>query len=207
MCPNNHLPDYNKIPESQPMTSITNRYASAIHSSNLKSEARTANSDSDVLGAMGIADRRLTKGINEHGDKVGSEHPMAVPLERLFVGDRASAGVIIQLLAGNIRGKAQSLRIRMSETQATDMAKAVLGWFRAPACRVCGGHGFKVIKNTTTLGDSKCRPCNGSGKVLLEELFHENQRELVRWAAAQMEREAGQAGPAAMRALAPSLEL
>lgn len=189
------------------MISIKNRYASAVNSSNLKSEERTNTSDSDVLGAMGIADRRLSLGINEHGDKIGSEHPMAVPLERLFVGDRASAGVIVQLLAGSIRGKAQSLRIRMSETQATDMAKAVLGWFRQPACRVCGGHGFKVIKNTTVLGDSKCRPCNGSGKVLLEDLFHADQRELVRWAKDQMEREAGQAGPAAMKALAPSLEL
>jgi hypothetical protein len=189
------------------MSSIKDRYASAIVATSLVSDPRTTHSPIDVLGAYGIADRRLSLGINEHGDKVGSEHPMAVPLERLFLGDRASAGVIIQLLAGSIRGKAQSLRIRMSETQATDMAKAVLGWFRQPACRVCGGHGFKVIKNTTTLGDSKCRPCNGSGKVLLEELFHENQRELVRWAMTQMEREAGQAGPAALRSLGPTLEL
>lgn len=188
------------------MISIKNRYASAINSSNLKSEGRTDTSDSDILGAMGIADRRLNAGKNEHGDDV-SKHPLAVPLERLFAGDSASAGVIIQLLAGMIRGKAQSMRVKMSETQGTDMARAVLGWFRKPACRACGGHGFYVIRNTTVLGDSKCKPCNGSGKVLLEELFHESQRELVRWAMSQIEREAGQAGPAAMRALASQMEL
>ena len=155
---------------------------------------------------MGIADRRLSAGKNEHGDDV-SKHPLAVPLERLFAGDNAAAGVITQLFAGMIRGKAQSLHIRMSETQATDMARVVLGWFRHPSCRVCGGHGFKIIPGTKTLGDAACQPCNGTGKVILEGLYRLEQRELVRWAMSQMEREAGQAGPAAMRALAPGLEL
>jgi hypothetical protein len=181
---------------------ILDRYASAVHSSNLKSRPETTMSDTDVLGAFGIADRRLSSGEDHF-----SKHPLAVPLERLFAGDGAAAGVIVQILGGIIRSKAKALRIDMTVLQASDMARVALGWFRNPSCKVCGGHGFKVIANTKTLGDSKCRPCNGSGKVQLELAFRVEQRELVRWTMAQMEREANMAGPAAMKALAPFLDL
>jgi hypothetical protein len=181
---------------------IQDRYASAVHSNNLRGRPDTTCSDTDVLGAMGIADRRLCAGEGHF-----SKHPLAVPLERLFAGDDSAAGEIIRILAEIIRGKAKALRIRMTEVQGADMARVTLGWFRHPACQVCHGHGFKIIPNTTTLGDSRCRPCNGTGKVLLEQAFRVEQRELVGWVMAQMEREAGMAGPAAMRALAPMLEL
>ena len=181
---------------------ITERYATAVNTSNLKSVPDTIHSASDVLGAYGIADRRLSEGEDQY-----TKHPLAVPLERLFAGDSASAGVIVQILAGMIRGKAPGLRCPQTETQAVDMARAVLGWFRKPACQACGGHGFKVILNTTTLGDNKCRPCNGTGKVPLELLYRLEQRELVRWAIARMEFESAMAGPAAMRALGNSLDL
>ena len=181
---------------------IQERYASAVHSSNLKSRPETVMSDTDVLAAMGIADRRLSSGEGHF-----SKHPLAVPLERLFTGDGAVTGEIIRILAEIIRGKARALRIDMTAVQSYDMAHVVLGWFRHPVCRVCGGHGFMIIKNTTTLGDSRCRPCNGTGKVQLELAFRVEQRELVSWVIAQMERESAMAGPAAMRALAPSLDL
>jgi len=182
---------------------IKDRYASAVNSSNLKSDPRTYMSDTDVLSAYGIADRRLSNGEDQF-----SKHPLAVPLERLFAGDNAAAGVIISILAGIIRGKAKAMRIRMSEVQASDMAQVILGWFRRPACQACGGHGFQLIPGTPTLNpDEACRPCNGTGKVLLEQLFRLEQRELVRWAIARMEEESGMAGPAAMKALAPSLDI
>ncbi len=184
------------------MNNLKDRYASAVNSSNLKSRPETTYSDTDVLGAMGIADRRLSGGEDHF-----SRHPLAVPLERLFAGDNAAAGVIVQILGGIIRGKAQSLRIRMSETQATDMARAVLGWFRHPACGACSGHGFKIIPGTTTKGDASCDPCRGTGRVIFEDLYRVEWRELVRWVIAQMERESGMAGPAAMKALAPQLDL
>lgn len=160
-------------------------------------------SDTDVLGAMGIADRRLSNGEDQF-----SKHPLAVPLERLFAGDNAAAGVIVQILGGIIRSKAKSLRIDMTVVQASDMARAIVGWFRKPACQACGGHGFQLIPGTPMLSDDEpCRPCNGTGKVLMEQLFRLEQRELVRWAISRMEVEAGMAGPAALRALAPSLDL
>jgi hypothetical protein len=181
---------------------IKDRYASAVNSSNLKSAPETNQSDTDVLAAYAYADRRLSSGEDHF-----SKHSLAVPLERLFAGDNGSARVIIQILGGMIRGKAQALRIDMTPVQASDMARVCLGWFQFPACRVCGGHGFQVIRNTTTLGDSRCLPCNGTGKVRIELAFRVEQRELVSWAIACMEREAAMAGPVAMKALAPSLDL
>lgn len=181
---------------------IKDRYSSAIRSSNLRAKSDVAMGDVDVLGAYGIADRRLSAGEDHF-----SRHPLAVPLERMFLGDRSAAADVIGHLTGSIRGKAQALRIRMTELQAADMARVALGWFRQPSCQVCGGHGFKIIHGTKTLGDSRCRPCNGSGKVQLEQAFRVEQRELVRWVMASLEREAGMAGVAAMKALTPMLDL
>ena len=181
---------------------IINRYASAIHSSNLKSKAETYSGDVEILGAFGIADRRLSSGVDHY-----TRHPLAVPLQRLFNGNGAVAGEIIRILAGMIYGKSIRLKVDMTDGQSRDMAKVILGWFRSPRCRVCGGHGFKIIRNTTTVGDTRCRPCNATGTIQLELLFPEKYRELVRYAIARMELEAGMAAPVAMKALASKMEL
>lgn len=181
---------------------IQERYASAVNASNLKSSPETIYSNCDVLGAYGIADRRLSSGEGHF-----SKHPLAVPLERMFTGDKSAADEVVRVLSEVIRKKADALRVDMRKMRAPDMARIVLGWFRHPACRVCGGHGFKIIKHTTTLGDSRCLPCNGTGKVLLELAFRVEHRELVAWVISQMEREVAMAGPAALKAIAPSLDL
>ena len=185
---------------------IQNRYFSAVHSSNLKSSPDTTASDPDVLGAYGIADRRLCAGVDADGNRVHDPRRLAVPLARLFAGDKGAAQEIVGMLAPVIRHKANALRLRLTPIQCMDMARIVLGWFRNSACQSCGGHGFKIIPGTKTLGDSRCHPCDGTGKVPLELGFRLEQRELVRWAVAQIEREVGVAGPAALRALKPSLE-
>ena len=194
---------------------IIDRYASAVRSSNLKhtseldksADEESPVSDADVIGAMGIADRRLSEGLDGKGNPIYEKHPLSVPLERLFTGDNAAAAEIVRILTDIVRGKALAMRIHLTPVQAKDMARATLGWFRHNACKVCGGHGFKIIPGTKTLGDSRCHPCNGTGKVQLEMAFRAEQRELVRWVMTKLEREAGQAGPAAMKALAPSLDL
>lgn len=193
---------------------ITDRYASAVHSSNLKQTSELnklddqgQSSDADVLGAFGIADRRLSEGLDHNGNATFDKHPLSVPLERLFAGDSSAAQDIVRLLVDPIMGKANAMRVDLTPVQAKDMARVTLGWFRNSACRVCGGHGFKIIPGTKTLGDSKCQPCEGMGKIPLEKGFRHNQRELVRWVMTQLEREAGQAGPAAMRALSSKMDL
>ena len=196
------------------MASIINRYASAVHSSNLKHtselnklEEQSQSSDADVLGAMGIADRRLSEGLDHTGKSTFDKHPLSVPLERLFAGDSSVGHDIVRLLVDPIMGKANAMRISLTPVQAKDMARITLGWYRDSACKVCGGHGFKIIPGTKTLGDSKCQPCEGTGKIPLERGFRHNQRELVRWVMTQLEREAGQAGPAAMKALSSKMDL
>ncbi|MES3041817.1 MAG: hypothetical protein V4730_11800 [Pseudomonadota bacterium] len=196
------------------MAKISNRYATAVHSSNLKhtSELNKLDdqgntSDADVLGAMGIADRRLSAGVDHTGKPTFDKHPLSVPLERLFAGDSSAGHDIVRLLVDPIMGKANALRISLTPVQAQDMARITLGWYRDGACKSCGGHGFKIIPGTKTLGDSRCQPCAGSGKIQLELGFRHSQRELVRWVMTQLEREAGRAGPAAMKALSSKMDL
>ena len=114
---------------------ITDRYASAIHSSHLKSTPDTTYSDTDVLGAMGLADRELTN----------AGHALSVALERLFMGDNAAAGYIVSVMANMLRNKAPSMHLTITVVQATDIARACLAWHRDGVCKPCGGHGQLVI--------------------------------------------------------------
>lgn len=184
------------------MIKITDRYASAVRSSNLKSAPETYMSDTDTLGAYGIADRRLSAGIGQFG-----RHPLAVPLERLLTGDKTAARHITRVLEAMIRKKAPRMRVKVTQSQAWDMARATLAWYRSSACRVCGGHGYDIIPGTTTLSERACTECDGTGKIQLAREFRDEVRLLIVWVMSEVEREAGRAGPEAMRALAPRLEL
>lgn len=179
---------------------IKERYASAVSSSNLKSRPETTMSDTDVLSAYAVADQRLS-----HGKDHYTKHPLAVPLERLFTGDSSAGTQIQQILADMIRGRAIATRIHLTRTQRMDMARAILGWFRNPTCKKCDGHGFMPIPMSRAIGPVRCKPCDSTGRIQIEHLFREEQREIVRWAVLRVELEAGMAGPAAMKALAPSL--
>lgn len=176
---------------------IIDRYAGAIHSSNLKHDERSSNSDTDVLGAFGLADRRLA----------ATDHPLAVPLTRLFMGDGAASRVIVEVLADMARGKAPALHTDITQTQAVDMARACLAWHRDSACKSCGGHGQLVIKGSTTIGGAICKACKGTGRIQFEKQFRFQWRDLARWLVAEMEREQGRAGPEAVRALGASFNL
>ena len=179
---------------------ITDRYSSAINSGNLKSKPDTSQSDSDVLGAFGLAARG-----NSATGRQGV--PLAVALTRLFAGDNKASIEIVRILSELVWGKAAMLRIKMRRPQADDMAKSVLAWHRDGTCRPCGGHGYAVIETTTVLGDVACPICRGSGKRRFETEFPLAHEELARWLLAEIERESGKAGPAAMAMLAPRLEL
>lgn len=179
------------------MTNIIDRYARAIRSSNLKSR-ENAIVDVDIIGAFGIADRRLTN--DQH-----KKHPLAVQLQRMFLGNKENTE-FVEILAGMIRAKAKNMNLSMSHRQAYDMARVLLGWFRNPSCRRCGGHGYYVIHGTTTIGDVRCRPCEGTGKVQIELLYPQKVRDLVRWAVAKVDAESGLTGPAAMQALGRMME-
>lgn len=185
---------------------IQDRYASAVRSSNLGVDGKTVMSDSDTLGAYGLADRALTTGRAGDGTPV-RPCPLAVPLERLFAGDNNAAYEIVRMMSEMAFHHSFTLRLKISRVECTDMAKACLAWHRDGVCQPCEGRGYALIPGTKTLSDRECPTCRGSRKMPFERQFRTEWRELARWLVSEMARASGHAGPAAMRALAPSLEL
>jgi hypothetical protein len=193
------------------MASITARYHSAVHAKSLRPDAvkgyeGRSYTDTDVLGAMGLADRHLTEGRNGQGDPVKLA-PLAVPLERLFAGDSRAATEIVAKLAEMAWYQGRNMDIRISRPLAYDIACACLAWHRNGTCRACGGHGFDLIPGVPSLSAHQCQTCRGSGKILFDAQFHADLAPLARWLVTEMEREAGRAGQAAMRTLADRMEL
>lgn len=170
---------------------IIDRYATAIRSSNLGSKPETVNSDSDVIGAAGLAAKRS---------------PLAIALLRLFCGDNHASTTVVGILADKAVGKAYRMGNECSRVEAWDISAAVLAWHRDGTCKVCGGHGVKLIPGTTTLGGEKCASC-ANGRIRFDAQFPMVRLDLARWLAAELDREQAIAGADAMRALAPKLEL
>jgi len=171
---------------------ITDRYASAINSRTLTVDPKTTMSDTDVLGAYGLAAKRA---------------PLAVALSRLLAGDNRAQALIVDHLADDAWRHARHLRVKCSPVEAADLARACLAWYRHGACRPCGGHGKLKIPGTVTLGVEDCPACRGFGRMPLEAQVIKRHRELASWLVAIMKRELATAGPAAMAALAPKMDL
>jgi hypothetical protein len=174
-------------------TTFQDRYSSAVRSANLKSQPGTTRSDADILGAAGIAAKRS---------------PLAIALLRLFAGDNHASRDIVLQLAQMLVGKAwHAKRFSLPRTEAEDIAKAVLAWHRDGTCRPCGGHGYTAVEGAPTISDHQCPVCRGTGRMPFDRHFKGSQLDLAQWLVAEVEREQAMAGPAAMRALAPRLEL
>lgn len=193
------------------MATVTDRYNTAVHSRNLSVDEKTRMSDTDVLSAMAWADRTLTDGRDRQGNR-HVEAPLAVPLQRLFSGDNRAAHDIVRILADLAWRQARGLRVKMSRTEAHDLACQCLAWHRNGTCTNCGGHGYDRIPGTTTLSSHECGVCRASGKIPFEDAIdpkgtNDGLRELGRWLLNQMERDMGRAGPLAMAALAERMEL
>lgn len=169
---------------------VIERYASAVRSSNLEINERTTRSDSDVLGAMGLASR---------------EFPLAVALQRLFLGDGTAARDLVEILADDAWRQARALKVKLNRVQAYDLAQGCVAWHRNPTCDRCGGHGATVIPGSKTLG-VKCTSCKGTGRTSLSKLFKEHAV-VADWLVAHMEKHQAMAGPEAMKQIAGYLDL
>ena len=174
------------------------RYATAVRSSNLKSKPDTLRSDSDVLGAAGLAAKRA---------------PLALALLRLLSGDNHASTEIVSILAGMADGKAYRIGVEITRIECVDMGRAVLAWCRDGTCKACGGHGFRLANDAeigqgrAVLSEHHCPACRGERKIPFDRQFSIERLELARWLRSEVEREVSKAGPAAMAALAPRLEL
>lgn len=174
------------------MSKIADRYASAIRSGNLASKPDTTFSDSDVVGAHGLAAKR---------------HPLAIALQRMFLGDNTAAREIVDILSGMAVGKAYRMGVDVTPLQCADISRSVLAWCRDGTCRACHGHGYKLIEGTPHLSEQLCPACKGSRRRSFDREFPMLHLDLARWMLAEVERETAKAGQAAMAALAPRLDL
>jgi len=183
---------------------ISDRYSSAVHSSNLKSKPETTFSDADVLGAAalaGKAERTLPDGTVVRGA------PLGIALMRLLSGDNSASREIVSILASSAKGKAKRDGMSLKWVQCEDIGRSVLAWFRDGVCRPCGGHGYLLMQGAPSLSEHACPACRGTRKVPFDTHFSLETVLLARWLLAEVEREIAFAGPAAMAALAPRLEL
>jgi hypothetical protein len=168
---------------------LLERYSQAVNSDNLSVDARTTWSDTDVLGAAGIA---------------GKHNPLGLALTRLLADCKPQNALNeLAVLAFN---RSHHLRVRISRVEAYDLSCAVLAHFRFGTCQPCGGTGYMVIKGTPVHGD-ECGHCKGTRKIPFDPLFPPEWLELAQWLAAEIERSQVQAGSDAMKALAPRLDL
>lgn len=173
------------------MTRITERYASAANSSNLASAERTTWSDSDVIGAAGLA---------------AKHHELGVALMRLFSGGKA--GAAIEVLTTMAFKRAREWDIApFPRVRAQDVSVAVLGWYRHGTCKACGGTGKELIPNTPHLSDVDCPSCHGSGRIAFDSQFSTQDLRIAQWLSGEIERSQAAAGRAAMTAIAPMLDL
>jgi hypothetical protein len=168
---------------------VLERYSAAVNSDNLASDPRSTFSDSDVLGAAGLAARY---------------EPLGVALTRLFADGKPEPTVTI--LTEMAFRRARTVKVRLSLLQANDLAKAVLGWYRHGICQPCGGTAYKLIPGTPALGD-ECSHCHGTGKLPFDRQFTDETQGLARWLSSEIDRAQVAAGRATMVMLAPKLDL
>lgn len=195
--------------ESNDKPGVEERYSTAVSSSNLAVNPRTSMSDTDVLGAMGLADRELTQGRKSDGTPVRPA-PLAVALERLLSGDSRAAHGIVRGLADAVWKEARGRNTKLTHLEATHMAKVLLAWMRDGVCKTCGGHGYQLIPGTKTHSVTPCRHCSKSetpGKRPLFKEFRPAHRDLADWLRNEVQREAGRAAPQAMAHLASTMDL
>jgi len=171
---------------------VLNRYSSAINSSNLKSEWRTTWSDSDVIAAMGIASK---------------QHPLGAALMRLFVDGKPNVAVgIMANMAWDKSDKKKRAGISYLEAQL--LATKVLAWYRYGTCTDCGGTGKQLVMEPKPhLGEDDCASCHGTGRRPFDASFSSDTLELARWLRDEVGKHQALGGIAAMRAIAPMLDM
>jgi hypothetical protein len=177
------------------MFSIQERYSQAIRSANLTCDANTTFSDLDVIGAMAIADRRLSQG---RMPRIGSG-----VISRLLAGDQSSLRDAVLLLSGRVILRADEDGIFLSSLQAADIAKSCIAWLVLGRCGVCGGHGKEWARGAPIASDEPCAACAGSGKPPFIGSFAVAHRDIAKWTVQEMARDLGLCGAEALRALAP----
>lgn len=188
---------------------IINRYAAAVHSSNLKSDPSTVYSDTDVLGAVGYGGK--PPGLRDDGSARRSS-PLAMALLRMFTGGDREGKQIVTMMVRMLQVEAHKRRDSIGPAGASIIARAVLDWHRDSTCRTCRGHGYQTIggalgQSRTVVSDQPCDACHGAGKRPFDALFPPSRLDLAHWLRSRVEEKTNLAGTVAMAALAPRLKI
>lgn len=168
---------------------ILDRYASAVNTKSLKHDERSTWADVDVIGAAGLA---------------AKYQPLGIALARMLSGGKPNEA--IEAMTFMVWNRGFKVKCRVTELQARDIATSVLSWYRHGTCQVCGGTGFKIIIGTPSLGD-ECPKCDGTGKIDFDSHFRQDLVSLARWLSGEIDKSIAQAGDAAMRSLANSIDM
>ena len=128
------------------------RYASAVHTSDLTPRARSVLAPLDLLGAAGMA---------------GQRQPLGMLLQRLRAEPSAAAQrVAAAALAERLREAVRRRQVRRDGAASECVAADALAWWLDPTCRCCGGVQF--VARDARLTAKVCRPCAGTGRRPLE---------------------------------------
>ena len=179
------------------MTSITDRYATAVRAKNLKSDPESMHDATNPVATACAADVLAAHGL------AAKQQRLAMALARLLVGDRLVVREIVEILADKAGDKAVAEGVEMNRHEAKDTAQKVLAWVVHGTCKPCGGLGHPTIKGTTTLAGSHCTACYGSGRIAFDMHFSALHLYVARWLRDEVESGIAQAGAEARKALAP----
>lgn len=191
------------------MSNFGERYASAVSGGSLKSEPDTTFSNSDVIGAMGLAGKAWRTLPN--GDKVRGR-PLAAAIFRVLMAENDSGRDAIAIMVQMLTGRAPLMGLDLNAVVAEAIAEHVLEWHRHNACAACYGHGYKAVGGPfgfgrAVIGDVPCDDCCGSGKRSFDAIFNDRLRPIAQWMRERVEAETSRAAAAAMEALAPQEEI
>lgn len=171
---------------------VRERYTAAINSKCLTVDEKTTMSDTDVLGAYGLAAKTF---------------PLGVAIERLLSGDTKTANELVSILSDLAWRQARRLLIKINIVECLDIARCCIAWLRSGTCQVCKGHGFLIVPDAPVLSENECKHCASTGKIPFSSHFKDDHRPLAEWLVAKIEQETAFAGPEAMKKIAPKLDL
>jgi len=126
---------------------IAQRYITARHTSNLKSEPRSNMSAADILAGAGMA---------------AQQHSDALMLWGVVYGGKTSQKMM--LVDGLARKVGEYMMRNRLKGQPRHIAMEVLAYYLHAKCMACEGVGHRLIEGTITREDEPCPVCRGTGK-------------------------------------------
>lgn len=161
---------------------IAERYATARHTSNLRSNPHTRMSASDVLTASGMA---------------AHDNESALLLWGIaYQGKTCDIHRLVELMTPTVRARMARFR---QHGNPSDVVKSCIAWWLSH-CPACSGSGHEIIPHTITRSDEPCGTCHGTGKLPMPD------DQAFRWLASELDRLQSIAGGKVMQKLAADLD-